>query len=67
MSSLSPSQVLIGKTGKWSLKRRVSECSVESIPLPTAQRALELLKSFDFDSVEEASHGCAVFYAWVSG
>ncbi len=58
-------QVLIGKTGKTSLKRRVSEFSVETVPRSTAQRALHMLKNFDLDSVEEASLGCAVFYTWV--
>ena len=44
----------------------MAECTVEMIPKPMAKRALNLLKSFDFTIVEDASVGCAVFYAWVS-
>ena len=59
-------QVFIGKTGKGSLKRRVAECTAESIPLPVAKRALALLEQFDFVTIQETSLGCATFHAWVS-
>ena len=59
-------QVLIGKTGKGSLKRRVAECSAENIPLPVAERALVLLQQFDAITIQDTSLGCATFHAWVS-
>ena len=58
-------QVLIGKTGKEGLKRRVGACYVDNIPTKVAKRAKQLLDSHDIDSVREASQGCATFYAWV--
>lgn len=58
-------QVLIGKTGKGSLKRRVAECSAEKIPLDVAERALTMLKQFDFITIQDTSLGCATFHAWV--
>ena len=60
------SQVLIGKTGRDGLKRRVSVCDVASITLKVGQRVRQLLEKHDIDSVREASQGCATFYAWVS-
>lgn len=59
-------QVLIGKTGKEALKRRVSVCDVAAIPLKVAHRVRQLVEKHDIDSVREASQGCATFYAWVS-
>ena len=59
-------QVLIGKTGKEGLKRRVGACDVSNIPMKVARRAKQLLDCHDIDSVREASQGCATFYAWVS-
>ena len=59
-------KVLIGKTGKEALKRRVKICDVANIPLKVAHRVRQLLEKHDIDSVREASQGCATFYAWVS-
>ncbi|XP_065890707.1 tropomyosin-like isoform X2 [Dysidea avara] len=64
MHSWPATQVLIGKTGKEGLKRRVSACDVANIPVKVARRAKQLLDSHDIDSVREASQGCATFYAW---
>ena len=61
-----PIKVLIGKTGKEALKRRVKICDVSAIPLKVAHRVRQLLEKHDIDSVREASQGCATFYAWVS-
>ncbi len=59
-------QILIGKTGKTSLKRRVSECNVSSIPRAVAQRVITILSRYEFTNVQDTSLGCAVFYSWVS-
>ena len=59
-------QVLIGKTGREALKRRVSVCDVAAIPVKVAQRVRQMLEKHSIDSVREASQGCATFYAWVS-
>ena len=58
-------QVLIGKTGKGSLKRRVAECSAENVPLPIAEKALIMLQQFDAITIQDTSLGCATFHAWV--
>lgn len=58
-------QVLIGKTGKGSLKRRVAECSAENISLPVAERASVMLQQFDAITIQDTSLGCATFHAWV--
>ena len=58
-------QVLIGKTGKGSLKRRVAECSAENVSLPIAERASAMLQQFDAVSIQDTSLGCATFHAWV--
>jgi hypothetical protein len=58
-------QILIGKTGKGSLKRRVAECSAESISLPVAERASVMLQQFDAITIQDTSLGCATFHAWV--
>ena len=58
--------MLIGKTGREALKRRVGVCDIAAIPMKVAYRVRQLLEKHNIDSVREASQGCATFYAWVS-
>ncbi len=59
-------QILIGKTGKSSLKRRVAECEVGSITEAVVRRVARILSQNEFTVVQDTSLGCAVFYSWVS-
>ena len=58
-------QILIGKTGKESLKRRVSEFQVEKLKIEVAVRAKMIFKQFDLPEVRDVSAGAATFYVWV--
>ena len=58
-------QALIGKTGKESLKRRVSEFDVDKLQLSVASKAKELLKNYNMNEIRDTSHGAATFYVWV--
>jgi len=58
-------QALIGKTGKESLKRRVSEFDVDKLPLSLAGKVKDLLKNYNHNEIRDTSHGAATFYVWV--
>ena len=58
-------QTLIGKTGKESLKRRVSEFDVDKLQLSLASRVKDLLSSYKLNEIRDTSHGVATFYVWV--
>lgn len=60
-------QVLIGKTGKESLKRRVSEFDVEKLSMSLAFKVKDLLKNYELNEIRDTSAGAATFYVWVSG
>lgn len=60
-------QILIGKTGKTSLKRKVAECKVEKISAAVAQRVATILSRYEFVTVQDTSLGCAAFYSWAEG
>jgi len=59
-------QILIGKTGKLGLKRRVSEFKVENLAIEIAVRVRTILAPFELDEVRDVSAGAATFYVWVS-
>jgi len=58
-------QALIGKTGKESLKRRVSEFDVDKLQLSLATRVKDLLHNYNMNDIRDTSHGAATFYVWV--
>jgi len=58
-------QALIGKTGKESLKRRVSEFDVDKLQLSLASKVKDLLKNYNMTEIRDTSHGAATFYVWV--
>ena len=58
-------QILIGKTGKESLKRRISEFKVEKLNIELAMKAKQVLEKFSLDEVRDVSAGGGTFYVWV--
>ena len=58
-------QALIGRTGKESLKRRVSEFDVDKLQLCLASKVKELLSNYKLSEIRDTSHGAATFYVWV--
>ncbi|XP_078684262.1 uncharacterized protein LOC144917815 [Branchiostoma floridae x Branchiostoma belcheri] len=59
--------VLIGKTGKQSLKRRVKNCEPANISPETAAEAKLCLGDLSLDGVRDQSSGAATFYVWSVG
>lgn len=59
--------VLMGKTGKESLKRRVQSFEPDSIAWDVAQACQDILAGMDTGSVADVSAGAAAFYIWVGG
>ena len=55
----------MGKTGKEGLKRRCLGCEPIKIPPEAAQRAKQLIVSYQLDEVRDVSAGAATFYLWV--
>ena len=56
----------MGKTGKESLKRRVSECEPQNITVDVIQRVQRVTHGLDVVSVGEISSTAATFALWVS-
>ena len=59
-------QIILGKMGKESIKRKLQELKVEKIPLDVALGARDLIRDFTLDQVRMVSAGGATFYVWVS-
>ena len=59
-------QVLIGKTGQFSLKRRVSEFDVELLKVHHGLRVKKMLNKLSISDIQSVSAGAATFYVWVS-
>lgn len=57
--------VLIGKTGKESLKRRVMEFKVKNLKPELAAEVKTMFSKFDLIEVRDGSSGAATFYIWV--
>ena len=59
--------VLIGKTGKESLKRRITiDFQVEKLRMDVAQKAKQKIQEYELDFIRDLSAGAATFYVWVS-
>ena len=56
----------MGKTGKESLKRRITEFDVGKLKVTVAQRARAKIRAFELDFIRDVSAGAATFYVWVS-
>ncbi|XP_060601784.1 uncharacterized protein LOC132755022 isoform X2 [Ruditapes philippinarum] len=60
-------QIVLGKTGKESLKRLIVEFKIEKCPLEVAMGAKDFLRDYSIDQVRLVSAGCATFFVWVKG
>jgi hypothetical protein len=58
-------QIALGKMGKESIKRKIQELKVDSIPIDVALGARDLIRDFTLDQVRMVSAGGATFYIWV--
>ena len=57
---------MMGKTGKASLKRRVSDFRADSVSMDIASAAKRILSQYEVDEVRDVSAGAATFFVWVS-
>ena len=57
--------VLMGKTGKEALKRRVQQFEPDNMTWDVAKACQEILAGMDTGSVADVSAGAAAFYVWV--
>ena len=61
-------KILIGKTGKLGLRRRINAHKMEDVKKELAENALnELLVIKDVKAIQKKSEGASVFYAWCKG
>ncbi|KAL3862549.1 hypothetical protein ACJMK2_008509 [Sinanodonta woodiana] len=60
-------QTLIGKTGKMSLKKRVTELDIESLQLDIALGSKQILEGTKFETIFVTSAGAAAFFNWTTG
>ncbi|XP_013404637.1 uncharacterized protein LOC106169650 isoform X2 [Lingula anatina] len=60
-------QAFMGKTGRESLKRKVSQFNVEKLAVDVALRAKEIMARFSKEEVHDVSAGAATFYVWAQG
>ena len=58
--------VLMGKTGKLGLKRRVQSYDPDNMPWEVAVACNEILVGMDVGMVADVSAGAAAFFVWVS-
>ena len=54
----------IGKTGKQSLKRRISEFAPANLTENNLKAAKGLLSDINISKIEEINKGVSVFYGW---
>lgn len=57
---------MLGKIGKDSLKRRISEFKVVDVEKKAAKRAKYLLDDVDLEVIRDVSKGAATFFVWVT-
>ena len=61
-------KVLVGKTGKMGLRRRLNAYNMDNLIKKNADEAMnELLCIEDVDGIAKKSKGAAIFYAWNKG
>ena len=59
--------MLIGKTGRESLKRKITtDFKVENLKIEPATKARNKLKGYELDFIRDVSAGAGTFYVWVS-
>ena len=63
-----PIKVMLGKTGKLSIKRRILEHSLETVTESVWRLAKSEMKKIEHvDAISKKSAGAAVFFAWNTG
>nr|XP_039271379.1 GRB10-interacting GYF protein 2-like [Styela clava] len=60
-------QILLGKTGREGLKRRIGQLTVTDVNNATATKAKSLMGEIDLEMIRDVSAGAATFYVWVEG
>ncbi len=60
-------QVLINKTGRGSLKRRIKGLDLNKVDLQNASTARIMLLHFTKEQVQNVSVNAATFFIWVRG
>ncbi|CAH1787326.1 unnamed protein product [Owenia fusiformis] len=60
-------QALIGKTGRESLKRKVTEFRVDFVQHEVIMRAQHILAVYELPEVTAVSAGLATFFVWANG
>ncbi|KAI0210927.1 hypothetical protein LSAT2_004268, partial [Lamellibrachia satsuma] len=58
---------LMGKTGRMSIKRRISEFDVDKLHIDTARRARCILAKYDILALKEFSRVALPFFCWTKG
>ena len=57
-------QALLGKTGRYCLKRRIQTHDINDLNKDWVDQANDLIKNVDLTEVEKLSEGAAIFYSW---
>lgn len=60
-------QVLMSKTGRESMMRKISQFDPRSVSIKAAELARKVSATFTTDQIRDASAGAATFYIWAQG
>ena len=60
-------KVIIGKTGKLSLRRRMTQLDIKKVSEADLRACAGYVEKANLEAVRDASDGAAVFYAWSQG
>ncbi|CAG5127543.1 unnamed protein product, partial [Candidula unifasciata] len=60
-------QVLLGKIGKDSVMRKISNFDAAAVPLKRAQLAKKIVQPYNKNQIRDVSAGAATFYVWAVG
>ncbi|KAH9504187.1 hypothetical protein Btru_065262 [Bulinus truncatus] len=60
-------QVLMGKTGKESVMRKISQFDAQAVPIKAAQTAKKIVEPYNREQIRDVSAGAATFYIWTLG
>uniref|UniRef100_A0A0B7AHJ6 KY-like immunoglobulin-like domain-containing protein n=1 Tax=Arion vulgaris TaxID=1028688 RepID=A0A0B7AHJ6_9EUPU len=60
-------QVLLGKTGKESLMRKILNFDAQAVPIKRAQVAKKIIQPYNKEQIRDVSAGAATFYNWAVG
>ncbi|XP_055886104.1 uncharacterized protein LOC106062437 isoform X1 [Biomphalaria glabrata] len=60
-------QALMGKTGKESIMRKISQFDAQAVPIKSAQTAKKIIEPYNREQIRDVSAGAATFYIWAVG